>query len=373
MSPTTTAPPIAPSLRPDRWLRSDGPVQVTQHAGDGLRDPSRFALPTAVEGAFTPRSRPAPRESVPSVSVVIGTSGQRASLRDAVSSILASDRIAIELIVVDQDAGSAADLLAEFAGDDRLTYVKSSTPGVSAARNVGIVTARNDLVLIIDDDVTVAPNWAADFARSLAGMNHVAVAFCAVEAAHHDENVGFIPDHVVHHSQTVRSLFFQSLIGGIGAGMAVRRGAVLELGGFDETLGPGAPFRAGEDRDIAIRALMRGWSICSIADASVTHHGFRTWDEGRQLTRRDWFGIGATYAKSVKRLDPRIVPVIVHEVVIRGVLQPLGRGLQGLRPRGLKQIAYFLGGFWAGLRRPLDRTTCIYQPMDRALSVGATP
>ena len=200
--------------------------------------------------------------------------------------------------------GGAADFLEEFAGDDRLTCIHSSTRGVSAARNVGIMTARNDLVLIIDDDVTVGPNWAADFARSLAGMNDVAVAFCAVEAAHHDESAGFIPDHLVHHSQTVRSVSFKSLIEGIGAGMAVRREAVLELGGFDETLGPGAPFRSGEDRDIAIRALMRGWSVCSTADASVTHHGFRTWDEGRQLTRRDWFGIGATYAKPVKTVGP---------------------------------------------------------------------
>ena len=273
--------------------------------------------------------------------------------------------------MVDQRAGGAVDFLAEFAGDDRLTYVQSSTPGVSAARNVGIMSAHNDLVLIVDDDVTVGPDWAADFTMSLAGMDDVAVAFCAVEAAHHDESAGFIPDHVVHHSQTVRSVFFKSLIEGIGAGMAVRREAVLEFGGFDETLGPGAPFRAGEDRDIAIRALMRGWSICSIADASVTHHGFRTWDEGRQLTRRDWFGIGATYAKSVKTLNPRIVPVLIHDVVIRGLLQPMARGLQGLRPRGLKQIPYFLGGFWAGLRRPLNRTTCIYRPSkDLVLAVG---
>jgi len=255
----------------------------------------------------------ASRDCVPSVSVVVGTSGRRATLRDTVASVLASEHIDVELIVVDQRTGSDGHFLDEFAGDSRLTHVHSSTRGVSAARNVGIANAHNDLVLITDDDVTVGPNWAADFAGSLDGMSDVAVAFCDVEAAAHDHGAGFIPDHVVHRSRTIRSVFFKSRIEGIGAGMAVRRGAVREFGGFDEMLGPGAPFRSSEDRDIATRALMRGWSVCTTAAASVTHHGFRTWDEGRALSRRDWFGIGATYAKQVKTLDVRIVPVLIHE------------------------------------------------------------
>jgi glycosyltransferase involved in cell wall biosynthesis len=313
-------------------------------------------------GSIGLRRDAASREGVPSVSVVIGTSGRRATLRDTVASILASEHIDVELIVVDQSTGSDGHFLDEFTGDERLTHVHSSTRGVSAARNVGIATAHNDLVLITDDDVTVGPNWAADFAGCLAGMSDVAVAFCDVEAAAHDQGAGFIPDHVVHCSRTIRSVFFKSRIEGIGAGMAVRRGAVRDFGGFDEMLGPGAPFRSSEDRDIATRALMHGWSVCTTAEASVTHHGFRTWDEGRALTRRDWFGIGATYAKQVKSLDVRIVPVLVHEVVFRGLILPVARALRGLPPRGLKQIVYFLRGFAAGLKTPVDRATSMYRP-----------
>src|SRR4029079_1375471 len=95
-------------------------------------------------------------------------------------------------------------------------------------------------------------------------------------------------------------LIAKSRARGMGAGMAVRRRAVLSLGGFDEQLGPGGRLRSGEARDLAARALVAGWWVLQIPDAYVVHHGFRTWVEGRSLTRRDWFGIGAAYAKQLK-------------------------------------------------------------------------
>jgi GT2 family glycosyltransferase len=311
-------------------------------------------------GRITALPRAASGEQNAGVSVVIGTCGWRASIRDAVATILASQHVRIELIVVDQGPTGVADYLREFRGDDRLTHLHSSTRGVSAARNIGIATAHNELVLIVDDDVTVGPTWAADFSTALAGMSDIAVAFCGVEAASFDQRAGFIPQVLVRHSRTVRSLLFKSRVKGLGAGMAVRRDRVLELGGFDEMLGPGAPLRSNEDRDLAMRALTHGWSVLTTADASVTHHGFRTWDEGRELTRRDWFGIGATYAKSFKTLDLRIVPALMHEVVINGILHPLARLMRGRPPNGLKQIVYFVAGFSAGLKTPLDRETGVY-------------
>ena len=308
------------------------------------------------------------RTGLTEVSVVIGTSGSRSSLADAVGSVLASDGVLVDLIVAGDRPAAASDLSDVLLDDPRLTYVESAVEGVSAARNVGIRHARNDVVLIIDDDVTVGPTWAADFAAAIIDLEDVAVAFCGVDAAPHDERRGFVPGHVVDRSRTIRSLVRKSQIGGIGAGMAVRRNAISEIGGFDEMLGPGAPFRASEDRDIAIRALMHGWAVHTTDATSVCHHGFRTWAEGRALTRRDWFGIGATYAKRARALDLRLVPALLHEVVYRGLLQPLGRVLRGQPPHGLKQVLYFSRGFAAGLRTPIDRATGLYRwvPAERS-------
>src|SRR3546814_18684182 len=43
-----------------------------------------------------------------------------------------------------------------------------------------------------------------------------------------------------------------------GAGMALRRHAAIEVGGFDERLGPGAPLH-GEEHDLVLRLYEAGW------------------------------------------------------------------------------------------------------------------
>ena len=67
----------------------------------------------------------------------------------------------------------------------------------------------------------------------------------------------------------------------MGAGMAVRREVLLEVGGFDELFGPGARFMSADDVDVAVRVLLRGWHVYTTGDRRVVHHGFRTLREGR--------------------------------------------------------------------------------------------
>jgi glycosyltransferase involved in cell wall biosynthesis len=300
----------------------------------------------------------------PAVSVVIGTKG-RPSVGDAVRSVLASEGIDIELVVVDQSpTGVTTAVVGEMVEDDRLTIVGSPTVGVSTARNIGLRHAIHDLVLIIDDDVTVPADWARSFHDAMSTTERVAVGFCRVAAGPHDGRLGFIPDHEIGRHLVVRSLLSKSRARGIGAGMAVRRHHVLAMGGFDEQLGPGARLRSGEDRDLAARALAGGSWVLQTPDAHVVHHGFRTWDQGRSLTRRDWYGIGATYAKQLRCRNVAILAVIAHEVLWFGLVTPIVGILSGRRRNGLRRITYFTSGMIAGLRTPMDGRTMLYA--DRA-------
>ena len=63
---------------------------------------------------------------------------------------------------------------------------------------------------------------------------------------------------------------------GLGAGMALRREAILSLGGSDETLGPGSRFGSGDDWDLSVRTLLAHWHVYRTAHVSILHHGFRT-------------------------------------------------------------------------------------------------
>ena len=103
-------------------------------------------------------------------------------------------------------------------------------------------------------------------------------------------------------------------------------------------------------------------------DAHVVHHGFRTWDQGRSLTRRDWYGIGATYAKQLRCRNLAILAVIAHEVLWFGLVRPIVGILTGRRRNGLRRITYFTSGMIAGLRTPMDGRTMLYA--DQATPIG---
>jgi glycosyltransferase involved in cell wall biosynthesis len=296
----------------------------------------------------------------PRVSVLISTLG-RPSVEEAIRTVLASEAIEIELIVVDQSPdATTASLVADLVDDERLVIIHTATMGVSRGRNLGLHRASNDIVLITDDDVTVPVDWARRFHAAVEALEQVAVAFCRVDAGPHDRDLGFIPDHEVEERVVIRSLLSKSRARGIGAGMAVRRDDVLSIGGFDEQLGPGGRLRSGEDRDLAARALASGWWVLQIPDAFVVHHGFRTWAQGRSLTRRDWYGIGAAYAKQLKCGNLGIVPVIAHEVLWFGLMKPVAGFLVGRRRNGLRRIGYFVSGFVAGLRTAVDAKRMLY-------------
>jgi glycosyltransferase involved in cell wall biosynthesis len=309
-----------------------------------------------------PRLETVRRSKGPAVSVVVCTRGRGGLVESTLRSVLDSVGVRLELIVIDQSSSDDTEhAIAELRNDPRLHYIRSSTVGVSQARNIGLRHATNDIVLLTDDDVTVPPDWARNFYAAIEPMSRVAVAFCRVDAADHDDTKGFVPDHVIGRPLLVKSLLSKSRARGIGAGMAVRRDAVLALGGFDPQLGPGAPLRSGEDRDLAARALTAGWWLYQTPAATVIHHGFRTWSEGRDLARRDWYGIGAAYAKLLKCGHIGALVVIAHEVAYIGIIKSAPHALSRHGTFGLRRALYFVHGAIDGLRTPVDRKKSLFR------------
>ena len=148
---------------------------------------------------------------------------------------------------------------------------------------------------------------------------------------------------------------------GIGAGMAVRRKPILQIGGFDENMGPGAIFPSAGDRDLAIRALLKGWWLYETDRTSVIHYGFRTWEEGRELTRRDWIALGAMCAKPVRCGHWKTFYYALYESIGNGAIQPLTEVFRGKRPRGFRRFFYFWQGFFQGWNTPIASDELVFK------------
>jgi hypothetical protein len=184
-----------------------------------------------------------------------------------------------------------------------------------------------------------------------------------VQAAPHDASLGYIPTFQTRQERTLKSVldcFWYEL--GIGAGMAVRKSAMQSIAGFDESLGAGAYFRSAEDRDIAIRLLLRGWWVREAADIRVLHAGFRTFEQGKAHTRDDFYGLGAMSIKPLMCGYGKAGVLLFALPRLKNWLEPVLRMLKLKPPHGLKKAVYFAQGALKGMATPLDRQTIQYRP-----------
>lgn len=294
--------------------------------------------------------------AAPAITIAIPTRNRGARILPALRSVLDSRYPSFDVVVVDQSTdGSTKEAVAQI-DDPRLRYVASDEVGNTRARNRALELATGAFVVFTDDDCVVPEGYAATMAGILASNPQVAVVFCNVEAAPHDPTAGFVPAYVRRGDKVVRTPLDKCRARGIGAGMAVRRDVALALGGFDEHL------QACPDGDIAVRAVLAGHHVYETSRVAVLHDGFRTWAQGRDLARRNWIAIGASYAKPLRAGHLRFAVVVAYEGLVVALLSPLSRTVLTRRPQGLRAFPYFWRGFARGWRTPLDRRRLLYAP-----------
>lgn len=183
----------------------------------------------------------------PTLSVVIPTHNRPEMLSEAVASALAACPPEAELVVVDDRSHTpATDVL---AGQDagRLRVIPNTgPPGAAGARNEGVAAARAPMVLFLDDDDWMLPDYPARVIAAAAGPQAPAFGFCATEpqAATHRRPHG--PGPMSQRSPLRRRLIAFS------AGLWIRRELYLSLGGCDPAQ------RVDEDTEFCCRLATRG-------------------------------------------------------------------------------------------------------------------
>ena len=257
----------------------------------------------------------APAEAPLDATVVICSRNRRELLADTVESVLAAAAVPREILVVDQSDAPHASLARK--GTVRgcaVTYIHSQNVGLSRARNVGLRAAACDVVVLIDDDMLVEPEWLRPLldGRRAAGPGGVATG--RVLPAPAEGTAGVPPAALV--TREVAATYRGRQPGDVmpGANVAVDRHVVLAVGGYDERLGAGTRYSAADDNDMGYRLLLAGCEVRHVPEAVVLH---RAWRSKAELLRLRWNygrGKGAFYAKHMRRGDAFMVKRLLADL-----------------------------------------------------------
>ena len=198
------------------------------------------------------------------VSVVIPTYNGVATLGAQLDALDAQDYPgAIEVVVADN--GSTDGLVEFLAGRAGRLPVRrvdaSDRKGVSHARNVGVREAKGDLVLICDADDEVVPCWVSALAAAAGDAEIVGGPLDPTRI-----NAGSSLAWRFPHARDRLPVKLRFLPYAHGCNVAVWRDVVEDVGGWDESYGPG-----GEDVDFAWRVQLAGGRLVNAPDAVVNY------------------------------------------------------------------------------------------------------
>lgn len=257
----------------------------------------------------------------PDVSLILATVGRTDELGRLFDSLAAQTFTNFEVIVVDQNADDR--LLphlerAKYLGI-AIRHLKHHPPNLAAARNAGIDAARGKWIGFPDDDCWYDPRLLETLAARFA---------CP------DKPTGIIVRWVEQDEQPMspaalswkRSRAFRD-IAVSSITLFCQRALFKEIGGFDSRLGVGQWFGAGEETDIALRALRAGAHLTYEPRGEVHHAvGASTPDtspQARKAARHRARGTGALYAKH------KLPAWVIARGVLAPLLRPLIRGALG--------------------------------------------
>src|SRR5262249_2777786 len=142
---------------PVGWIYIHEPGDVV--TAEQLRSALVRQLGDAAQRALL-RARIDPRRAPPAappVSVVVCTRDRPRPLERCLTSLVAACYAGVEIIVIDSASATTetAQVVASFAGDHPVRYLREEQPGLDRARNRGLAEARHGIVAFTDDDVRV--------------------------------------------------------------------------------------------------------------------------------------------------------------------------------------------------------------------------
>jgi len=196
----------------------------------------------------------------PAVSVVLAARNEASAIVGAVESILAQTLTAWELVAVDDGSTDGTAEVVEAFGDPRIRVIRTEPQGLPQALNIGLRAARAPIVARQDaDDLSLSHRLERQVAF-LTERPEVTV------VGSRWREVGSAGQDLVPRSRVVTGALEQQLESFnavVHTAATFRRDAILELGGYEESL----PYAA--DYDLWLRVAAGGGRLWNLDEVLV--------------------------------------------------------------------------------------------------------
>ncbi|MGB3561386.1 MAG: hormogonium polysaccharide biosynthesis glycosyltransferase HpsN [Geitlerinemataceae cyanobacterium] len=225
----------------------------------------------------------------PSISVIIPTYGREEPLRDTISDVLAQDYPDFEILVVDQTSTHQPETqtyLQTLAESKKIEWFRLEWASLPGARNYAIERSKGDIILFIDDDVRMQPNYLQNHAKNYLEKPEIgAVAGRVFDRMKLSDSGGDLtietlspeamnPGIAWYHIDLVHTIKPQQVLSARGCNMSFRREVFDKYGlRFDERF-RGSAVR--EESDFCLRFRKTGYMIWYDPEASLIHLGEET-------------------------------------------------------------------------------------------------
>ncbi|MEO0985818.1 MAG: glycosyltransferase [Cyanobacteria bacterium J06639_14] len=228
-------------------------------------------------------------DTVP-VSVIVGTFDRPDDLRNCIRHLQAQQtKRKFEIVIVDNhpQSGLARPVQEEFP---HLVWVEEPRQGVAYARNAGVNASTGEIMITIDDDVTVPPDWMEKLITPLTKPGVMMVTGnilpleLETESQQSFENYGglgrgfesFAVDGSWYDLFPHKPSPIWDLGGTANAAFRATMFSHPAIGLMDEALGPGMPSGVGEDSYLFYKVIKAGYTIVYEPKACVWHQHRRT-------------------------------------------------------------------------------------------------
>jgi glycosyltransferase involved in cell wall biosynthesis len=275
------------------------------------------------------------------VSVIVPTFNRASSLRRLMASfnaLVPPNSINAEILIVDNGStDGTAGVLAQARGECAkfsLKVLHESRQGKSNALNRGLSSAQGKILLVVDDDVVVHPQWLVKHVESYSLTSFDAIqgrVLPGVDLHGRPANPNKLREYnipIIDDGEEIRERR-----GLTGSNMSFKREVFNKVGWFDTRLGPGA---AGfsEDTEYSIRIRQAGFKI-GYTPHAVVYHELSPDRYGREYNRKVEYRKGVS--RSLYRTDSiflRVLPDLVANCLRYAIYRFLGKSQKAYKTEG---------------------------------------